>query len=77
MYYELERHGYDQVPTGSNFNNNLNMEGTVRHFKNVIDPARLLGFMSAPWLPTMPQCAASHKEAIEQLGRAKKEFMSK
>uniref|UniRef100_UPI0035A0B6AF Tat pathway signal protein n=2 Tax=Prevotella heparinolytica TaxID=28113 RepID=UPI0035A0B6AF len=77
MYYELEKHGYDQVPTGSNFNNNLNMEGTVRHFKNVIDPSRLLGFMSAPWLPTMPQCAASHKEAIEQLGRAKNEFMSK
>ena len=73
-YADLEKHGYDQVPTGSNHGNDLNMEATVDYCKNVIDSSRLLGFMTAPWRPTLAPCLDTHKEAIDQLGRAIKSF---
>jgi hypothetical protein len=71
FYNELETHLYDQVPTGSNHSNDLNMEATVAYCKNVIDPARLLGFMTAPWRPTLPVCFETLKEAIFQVMTAR------
>ena len=74
LYNDLEESGYDQVPTGSNHSNEVNMEGTVDYCKKVIDPSRLLGFMTAPWRPTLSLCLDRHKEAIAQMGRAIKNF---
>jgi hypothetical protein len=71
LYNDLERHGYDQVPTGSNHSNNENMEGTVHYCKDVIDPSRLRGFMTAPWRPTLPICFDKLVEAVHQVGKAK------
>ena len=77
LYDKLEAHGYDQVPTGSNHSNNVNMEATVDYCKKVIDPARLAGFMTAPWRPTMPYCLTYQQEAIKQINRSIKKFNSK
>ena len=74
LYSDLEAHGYDQLPTGSNWDNNQNMEATVDYCKHVIDPSRLLGFMTAPWKPTLTPCLDRHKEAIAQIGRAIKKY---
>jgi hypothetical protein len=74
LYYELEKHGYDQVPTGSNHYIPENMEATVENCKKIIDPSRLLGFMQSPWRPTLPPCINEHKDAINQLGRAIKNY---
>jgi hypothetical protein len=74
FYYDLEEHGYDQVPTGSNHYIPENMEATVEGCKKFIDPSRLLGFMQSPWRPTLPACYRHHQEAIEQLGRAIKNY---
>ena len=74
LYYELEKHGFDQVPTGSNHYIDENMEATVENCKRIIDPSRLLGFMQSPWRPTLPQCLTEHKNAIAQLGSAKRKF---
>ena len=76
LYYDLETHGYDQVPTGSNWRNNVNMEATVDSCKDFIGPSRLAGFMLAPWLPTMASCLDMQKDAINQMGRAIKKFNS-
>ncbi|WP_156810911.1 Tat pathway signal protein [Phocaeicola abscessus] len=73
-YYTLEKHGYDQVPTGSNWTVDTNMEDTVGYCKNIIDPSRLKGFMMASWRVTLDRCLDKHRDAIEQLGRAKKDF---
>lgn len=70
LYLDLEAHGYDQVPTGSNHSTDKNMEATVEFCKKAIDPSRLLGFMTAPWRPTLPQCLERHQEAIAQVKRA-------
>lgn len=71
LYNDLEEFGYDQVPTGSNHSNEVNMEATVDYCKKVVDPSRLLGFMTAPWRPTLPQCLDRHNEAIVQMGKIK------
>ncbi len=70
FYNDLENYGYDQVPTGSNWSHETNMEDTVDYCKKNIDPARLLGFMTAPWLPTLSTCLDKHLEAINQINRA-------
>ncbi len=74
LYNDLEAHGFDQIPTGSNHSNADNMEKTVDYCKNVVDPSRLYGFMTAPWRPTLAPCLDRHKEAIGQVGRARKSF---
>ena len=74
FYYDLEKHGYDQVPVGSNWSIDTNMEATVESLTKIIDPSRLLGFMQTPWLPTLLPCLKEHKDAIQQLGRAIKKY---
>ncbi len=74
LYNDLEAHGFDQIPTGSNHSNNENMEATVDYCRNVIDPSRLFGFMMTAWRPTLSPCIDKHKEAIAQIGRAIKKF---
>ena len=68
-YVELARKGYDQVPTGSNWSNNVNFERTVRFCARNIPPKRLLGFMQAPWHPTLMAKRDHHLEAVEDAGR--------
>lgn len=74
FYNDLEANGYDQIPTGSNWSSDVNMEGTVEYCKKVIDPSRLLGFMTAPWLPCLSTCLGRHQEAIQQINRATKSY---
>jgi len=73
-YNELEKQGYDQVPTGSNHSNPENFELTVDYCKKIIDPSRLLGFMTAPWRPTLMPCLDRHKEGIQQVARSIKKY---
>ncbi len=74
FYDKLEAAGYDQVPTGSNWSTDVNMEGTVAYSKKHINPDRLLGFMTAPWFPTLPICQEKLLQAVKQVERAKKTY---
>jgi len=74
FYDELDAHGYDQIPTGSNHSIPENFEMTVDYCKKVIAPSRLSGFMTAPWRPTLELCLNRHIEAIRQVGRAMNKF---
>ena len=74
LFHQLEAHGYDQIPTGSNYYNDKNMEATVEYCKNMIDQSRLLGFMQSSWRPTMASCLKEHQEAIKQMSHAIKKF---
>lgn len=73
-YNDLDKHGYDQIPTGSNYIIDRNFDSTVDYCKSAIDPSRLLGFMTAPWRPTLSPCLEHHKEAITLVGKAIKKF---
>lgn len=70
-YKELEAHGYDQVPTGSNWTTPDSLPLTVRYCREHIAPERLKGFLQTVWKPTLEVERARHLEAIEALARAK------
>jgi hypothetical protein len=70
-YADLEAHGFDQVPTGSNWSNNRNMGLTVDFCRKVIAPERLKGFMQTIWRPTLPAYLERYREDIAQLEDAR------
>ncbi len=75
-YAELEAHGYDQVPTGSNWSAAENLAKTVAHCRQVIAPERLLGFLQTVWKPTLEPFRPRLMQAIELLGQARREFLA-
>ncbi len=69
-YIDLDTHGYDQIPTGSNWNSPENFRNLVEFCRKNIDSPRLLGFLQTTWQPTLEVCRQRHIEAIEQVGKA-------
>ena len=73
-YRQLEAHGYDQIPTGSNWSSPENFGATVAYARETIASERLLGFLQTVWRPTMPAYRERHLAAIEQAGAARQAF---
>lgn len=71
-YLDLEKNCYDQIPTGSNWQDPTNFEKTVAFCKENIPSERLLGFMQSVWRPTIPEYRERHLAAIEQVRNAMK-----
>ena len=69
-YDDLDRAGFDQVPTGSNWGNDANFGGTVDYCTRVCSPERLKGFLMAPWYFTLPEWEAKNLSAVDQVGAA-------
>ncbi len=85
-YANLEKDGFDQLPTCSNYlspgymknhpgvRNVENTPWTVEHCKKTIAPERLKGILSAPWKRCEPGKLEDLYEASKLLGDAKKKF---
>ena len=71
-YGILEEGAYDQIPTGSNWNNDTNFFNTVRYCAERIAPCRLKGFLQTPWCMTTPQNREKLLESIRQVVEAKR-----
>ncbi len=53
-YLDLDRHGYDQIPTGSFHSDNAeNIGETVEFCREYLTEERLLGFLQTIWKPTI------------------------
>jgi len=76
-YDDLEAHGYDQIPTGSNWSSPDNFGLTVEYGRRHVAPERLLGFLQTAWQPTLEVCRKTHTEAIDQAGKAIAAFTAK
>ncbi len=70
-YDLLEKHGFDQVPTGSNWSNPRNMQDTAKYCNAHISPEHLAGYMVAPWRITFEEYREDHETAIRDLAEAK------
>jgi hypothetical protein len=70
-YKDLEAAGFDQIPTYSNWEDPENVYGTVRLCKATIAPERLLGFLHAPWRPTLEEVRPRHLDALENIRKAR------
>jgi hypothetical protein len=64
-YLDLEAHGYDQVPTGSNWSTPVNFGRTVEFAQENISSEHLLGFLQTVWRPTVEACRDDHMEALD------------
>ncbi len=82
-YIDLEKEGYDQVPTGGfyarpaqNFQaaHKKNIGNTIQFCSKHIDNSRLLGFMQTFWMPTIEKFRPAILQAIDLIGEAKKDF---
>lgn len=73
-YELLDRHGYDQIPTGSTWSCIQNLHQTVAHGKEKLSPEHLLGFMTAPWLRTTQEEFFGHCCDADRLYVARKKL---
>jgi len=70
MYEDLDKAGFDQVPTGSNWSCDTNFAGTVKFCDAHCSKERIKGYMMAPWLATLEKYEAKTLEAVEQMSAA-------
>ena len=70
-YLDLEEHGYDQIPTGSNWSTADNLERTVEFCQQNLSPEHLLGYLQTVWKPTLEPFRERHLEALRAMGRAR------
>jgi hypothetical protein len=69
-YLDLDDHGFDQIPTASNYRQAKSFERTVDFCWKRLDPSRLLGFLQTTWKPTTTEFRDPHLQAIDQVGSA-------
>ena len=66
-YLDLDKHGYQQMPTASNWVTPENFAATVKFCRKHVG-ARLKGFLQTPWLPTVERYRKRHMQAIDLVG---------
>src|SRR6185312_5964968 len=72
-YEELNEHGYEQIPTGSNhLHNPKSIGNTVKYCKEHMGDSKLLGFLQTFWKPTIDTYRSLILEGVELTGEAKK-----
>jgi len=64
-YEWLEQGGFDQVPCGSTYDNDVNFGSTVEHCRRIVAPERLKGFLMAPWCG--PTLKGNHQNLMKSL----------
>lgn len=73
-FEEVDKAGYDQVPTVSNWETPENIYGTIRWCREKLSKDRLKGFFLTPWRPTVEETRDRHMDAIEHFALAIKEL---
>jgi len=66
-YLDLDKAGFDQIPTGSNWSSDVNFRGTVDFCRKNLEPGRLKGFLMAPWYFTLKEWQEKNMQAIAQV----------
>ena len=67
-YEDLDKAGFDQVPTGSNWSCDTNFADTVKFCDAKCHKELIKGYMMAPWTRTFDIHEAKSLEAIAQMG---------
>ena len=73
-YELLDKHGFDQIPTGSTWAYSNNLLQTVGHGKAKLSEERLLGFLGAPWCFTNEEGVYTLFNEANKLYLARKKF---
>lgn len=70
----LDKHGFEQIPTGSNFTYSDNFEGLTKYCKENISSENLVGMMHTVWERVDKDWMFKHKSAEQNIADAKKWF---
>jgi len=73
-FRELEKYGYDQIPTGSNWSSPENFGKLTEWCRKEIPGPRLKGFLQTPWYPTLETFRDKHIQAIENVAEAIRKY---
>ena len=73
-YSLLDKHGYDQIPAGSNWAYKENFPLLVEYCKNNISGEHLCGFMQTHWMLTTEEYRDTIFNAADMLEEGKKKF---
>ena len=73
-YIDLDTHGFDQIPTGSNWDDADNLRKTVKWCKENVDHKRLFGFLQTVWKPVIARRKTRLFEAADEVGVARMEW---
>ena len=75
QYIDLEKHGYDQIPTGSyHFENPKSIGNTVAFAEKHISRGHLKGFLQTWWKPTIEENRERILKGIALIGEARKAY---
>lgn len=74
-YNSLDIHGYDQIPTCSNYSTPANFGKTVEYCQKHLSPDKLKGFLQTTWFPTKSSARGRHFAAINQVGHARDQIV--
>ena len=64
-FEKLDKAGFDQMPTGSNWGKIDNFPLLVKHCREKVSAERLKGFVMAPWRHTVPHFRHSLISAVD------------
>ena len=67
-YMKLDKAGFDQIPCGGNWREDVNLSETVKFCRANIAPERLLGFLVAPWRRIMPPFHDVNLHGVDLMG---------
>ncbi len=65
-YRDLDRAGYDQILTASNWSDPDNLRATAAFARRHLSRRHVLGFLQTTWKPMLPEFRQLHLEAIDQ-----------
>ena len=67
-YLKLDKAGFDQIPCGGNWREDLNFSETVKFCRANLSKDRLLGFMMTSWRRTTKEFHEKNMKAVELVG---------
>lgn len=70
-YRELDAHGYEQMPTVSNWWHRMNTDLTVKFSVENLSRHQLKGFLAASWYPTTAEYDQQNMDCIDYLASAR------
>jgi len=73
-YVDLDKAGYEQIPTVSNWETPANIPNTIKFCQETCSKERLKGYILTPWRPTLEETRATHMDAIEHMAMAIEEI---
>jgi hypothetical protein len=73
-YIDVDKAGYDQIPTVSNWETPDNISGTIQWCQQHCAPERIKGYFLTPWKPTLESARDRHMDAIDHFAAAMRDF---